>query len=75
MITQLPNNLICLWSENKNKIIDKRTDWWGVGKMSAGGQKVQIYNSKLSLEDAIYSILSIVNNILLHIYMLLREKS
>ena len=45
---------------------------WGMGKMADGDQKVQTSSYKISYEDVMYSMLTIVNNVL-HIWKFLRE--
>ena len=39
---------------------------WEVGKMDEGSQKVQTLSYKMSREDVIYSIVTIINNSMLH---------
>ena len=45
----------------------------GVGKMGEEGQKVQTSSYKISLGDVMYSMVTIVNNTVLHIWKLLKE--
>ena len=46
---------------------------WGIGEMGEGGQKVQNSSYKISSEDIMYSMPTIVNNTGLYILKLLRE--
>ena len=53
--------------DTQNRLVVARGRVSGGGEIDKGHQKVQIYSYKMSSEDNIYSTVTIVNNIVLHI--------
>ena len=72
---QQMNDLIYIWNLKKKKIHIYREHWWlpQVGKGLKGGQnglrksKGTNFELKISREDVMYSIVTVINNSILHI--------